>query len=296
LLEQGQLRGLSGSRGNLIIASRMTSRVTPEPEPDLNLIDSHCHLTYEPLGPQIEAVLERARAAGVRRCITVGTDLDDSRKAITVAGQFENLWAIAGLHPHHANQATEALWAELDALLASGRAVAVGETGLDYHYDFSNRSSQQAAFVRHIGLAERHNLPLVIHSRESVDDALDLLARHAKRPPWGVFHCFTGLPDEVRRILDAGWYVSLSGIVTFKNAGDLRDAARLIPPERLLLETDAPFNSPEPVRKVRPNEPALLVHTCRFLAGLYRTSPSELAARCNRNAETLFGLQARAAR
>jgi TatD DNase family protein len=260
------------------------------PEPPLDLIDSHCHLTAEQFRGQIAAVLDRARAAGVRRCITVGTDLDDIRRAIEMARGAEGLWAVGGLHPHHSGQATDAMWADLDALLAGGGLVAVGETGLDFHYDFSDRASQSAAFARHIELAERHGLPIVIHSRESVDESLELLSRCMHRPAWGVFHCFTGTADEARRILEAGWHISLSGIVTFRNADALREAARIIPLDRLLLETDAPYNSPEPVRKMRVNEPAHLVHTCRFLAGLYGMRAEQLADQANRNAERLFGL------
>jgi TatD DNase family protein len=260
--------------------------------PDIDLIDSHCHLTFEPLGNQIEAVLTRARAAGVRRCITVGTDTEDCRRALAAARQYDGVRAIAGVHPHQAGRADESTWVQLEALLQGGGAVAVGETGLDYHYDFSDRASQQDAFVRQIAIAERMGLPLVIHARESIEDTLAILTRYSHRPACGVFHCFTGTPDEVRHILDAGWHVSLSGIVTFRNAGKLREAAKLIPLDRLLLETDAPYNSPEPVRRLRPNEPAYLVHTCHFLADLYGVAPTDLADRCNRTAEKLFRLTA----
>ncbi len=257
----------------------------------IDLIDSHCHLTFEPLAQQVEAVLARARATGVSRCVTIGTDVEDSRAAVALSSRFVDVWATAGVHPHEAGKATDATWSDLARLLETAGPVAVGETGLDYHYDFSDRAAQQEAFIQQIALAERYDLPLVIHSRDAVDDALNLLAKHSRRAARGVFHCFTGTRDEVVRILDAGWYVSLSGIVTFKNATAVREAAEVIPPDRLLLETDAPYNSPEPIRKVRPNEPAHLVHTCRFLADLYGLSPAELAKRCNAAAETLFDLR-----
>ena len=265
--------------------------MNPASLPRIDLIDSHGHLTFEPLDRCAEDVLNRARAVGVRRCITIGTDLEDSRRAVEMAGRHEGVWATAGIHPHQAGRVEEATWRQFEALLAGGGVVAVGETGLDFHYAFSDRASQQDAFVRQIALAERYGLPLVIHCRQAVEEALEILARHGHRSAHGVFHCFTGTRDEVRRILEAGWYVSLSGIVTFKNAAALREAAAAIPLDRLLIETDAPYNSPEPVRKVRPNEPAHLVHTCRFLADLYRVPPDELAARCNRAAEILFGLK-----
>jgi TatD DNase family protein len=258
--------------------------------PELDLIDSHCHLTFDVLAADLSAVLNRAKAAGVRRCVTVGTTIDDTRTAVRLASRLDDVWATAGVHPHEAAKTDETTWSDLAAILRAGGAVAVGETGFDYHYDFSDRESQRRAFTRQIVLAEQFDLPLVIHCREAVDEALDLLAACARRPARGVFHCFTGTRDEASRILDAGWHISLSGIVTFRNASNLRRAAEIIPPERLLLETDAPFNSPEPVRKIRTNEPAHLVHTCRFLANLYGVTPTDLANRCNAAAARLFDL------
>lgn len=262
----------------------------PDAPETLDLIDSHCHLTFDGLIENVEAVLARATAEGVRRCITVGTDAADSGAAIALARRFDNVWATAGVHPHEAARTDEQTWSDLAELAVAGQVVAVGETGLDYHYDLSDRASQQRAFARQIVLAEERELPLVIHCRQAVDDALSILAEHSQHPARGVFHCFTGTRSEVLRILDAGWHVSLSGIVTFKNAAELREAARAIPLDRLLIETDAPYCSPEPVRKTRPNEPALLTHSCRFLAELYGLSPTELAARCNATARRLFGL------
>jgi len=259
--------------------------------PDLDLIDSHCHLTYEPLASQVEAVLDRAAAAGVRHCITIGTDLEDSRRVVDLARRRPDVSAVVGLHPHNAGQASEPLWSGLEDLLKAGGILAVGETGLDYHYDFSVPDLQREAFVRHIELAERFNLPLVIHCREAVEDALSILAAHCHRSPWGVFHCFTGTPREAKQIIEAGWYISLAGIVTFKNADNVRESAGVIPLDRLLIETDAPFNSPEPVRKVRPNEPAHLVHTCGFLAGLFQLSSAEMARKANQTAQSLFKFQ-----
>lgn len=259
-----------------------------------DLIDTHCHLTYKGLREQVDAVIDRARQAGVRRCITVGTDVADSRDALAVAARRDTVWAVVGVHAHEAGKTTETTWPDLARLIDSAEnhasPVAVGETGLDYHYDFSDRASQRAAFVEQIALAERADLPLVIHCREAIDDALAILADHGTRAARGVFHCFTGLPDEAARILEAGWHISLSGIVTFKNAADLREAAKIIPLDRLLVETDAPFCSPEPIRNVRPNEPAHVVHTCRFLAELLDVEVDTLAAQCNMNAERLFGL------
>ncbi|MBN1347277.1 MAG: TatD family hydrolase [Phycisphaerae bacterium] len=262
----------------------------PHIESMIDLIDSHCHLTLQPLSRRVEDVLEEASAVGVRRCVTIGIDVADSRAATSLAARFENVWATAGVHPHEAGKADEGTWAELAEVLEAGGVVAVGETGLDYHYDFSHPERQREAFIRQIGLAERYDLPLVIHCREAVADALAILSEHGTREARGVFHCFTGTRDEAVGILEAGWHISLSGIVTFKNARDVREAAKIIPPDRLLLETDAPYCSPEPVRNVHPNTPGHVVHTCRFLAELYGESAAALAARCNAAAEGLFGL------
>ncbi len=255
------------------------------------LVDSHCHLTFDALAENVDRVFALSAELGVRRFVTVGTDIADSRAALKLARQYDGIWATAGVHPHEAGKTDESTWTELVHLLELGEAVALGETGLDYHYDFSDHASQRNAFARQIELAERFDLPLVIHCRDAVDDALALLAETKARGPHGVFHCFTGTAAEAARILNAGWYISLAGIVTFKNAHDLREAAKAIPIDRLLLETDAPYNSPEPVRKVRPNIPGHVAHTCAFLASLRRIATPELAARCNENAQALFRLR-----
>lgn len=216
--------------------------------------DSHCHLPYEGL-EDVAAHLAAARAAGVGRMVSVGTDAAQSAAAIEVASAHDGVWATVGLHPHDAVQGVDSI----RPLLAPGRSdriVAIGECGLDYHYDHSPRDVQRAVFAEQVALAHEHDLALVIHTREAWDDTWAVLTAEGV-PARTVFHCFTGGADEARRCLDLGAYLSFSGIVTFKTAGDVREAAALCPPDRLLVETDAPYLAPVPHRG-RTNTPAFV--------------------------------------
>jgi len=211
--------------------------------------DSHCHVPYEGVD---ESVIEEAAAAGVTRLITVGTDAAQSAAAIDVAARHEHVWATVGLHPHDAKQGV----ATIEPLVASPKVVAVGECGLDYFYDHSPREAQREAFAAQIALAHQHDLALVIHTRDAWDDTFDIL-RAERVPERTVFHCFTGGPDEARRALNLGAHLSFSGIVTFKAAAELREAAVVCPLDRLLVETDSPYLTPVPHRGER-NRPALV--------------------------------------
>lgn len=217
----------------------------------LRWTDDHCHLHFRDAdaGSVAEAVAD-ARAAGVVRMVTVGCDVADSQGAIAVAAAHDGVFATAGVHPHEAEGGIDGL----EALLASPEVVAVGECGLDYHYDHSPRDAQKLAFAQQIALAHAHDLALVIHARSAWEDTFDVLAAEGV-PDRTVFHCFTGGADEARRCLDLGAHLSISGIVTFKTADDIREAVALCPPERLLVETDAPYLAPVPHRGKR-NRPA----------------------------------------
>jgi TatD DNase family protein len=233
--------------------------------------DSHCHLQEQyrtGAAPEpLTAALSRSAAAGVEAMVCVGTDADTSTQALDLARAWATgslgarvpaLWATMGLHPHEASAGTDEVAARIDAAVAraDGALVAVGECGLDYHYEHSPRPAQRQAFAEQIALASRHNLALVIHARAAWDDLFEILAVEGV-PTRTVLHCFTGGPDEARRCLDAGMFLSFSGIVTFKNAVEVREAAALCPLDRLLVETDSPFLAPVPHRG-RPNEPALV--------------------------------------
>ncbi len=248
-------------------------------------IDDHCHLdlTAE-RGPSAEEAVAAARAAGVERLVTVGTDVASSSAAIEVARSFGGVWATAGVHPHDAKGG----WDGLEALLGEPEVVAVGECGLDYHYDHSPRSVQREAFAAQIALAHAHDLALVVHTREAWDDTLDILAAEGA-PARTVIHCFTGGPADARRCLELGAHLSFSGIVTFKGAPEVREAAALCPLDRLLVETDAPFLAPVPHRG-RANQPAYLPLVGEAVAGVTGRSAVEVAAATWTNAARVYRL------
>ncbi|HPC96440.1 MAG TPA: TatD family hydrolase [Sedimentisphaerales bacterium] len=256
----------------------------------MRLIDTHCHLTFEPLADDVPAVLERSRQAGVAAWITVGTSLADSRKAVELAGRHENLYASVGIHPHDAKDADDAAIAELKELARNDRVVAIGETGLDFHYNFSKQPDQKRVFADHLDMAKESGLPVIVHSRNAFDETLEILDRLGNGLKGVVFHCFSGSADQARQLLERGYYVSFTGVVTFKNARTAREAAQAVPADRLMVETDCPYMSPEPVRGQKPNEPALMLHTARFLAELKGLSIDEFARQSTQAAIYFFGL------
>ncbi|HVX86893.1 MAG TPA: TatD family hydrolase [Phycisphaerae bacterium] len=252
------------------------------------LIDTHCHLTYPGLAEDAGAVLARARAAGVERAITVGTDLDDHSRALAVTRAHAGVFAALGIHPHHAAETEEGYEAFLEnRLKTESKVLAVGECGLDYHYDDSPKLLQRGVFLNQLEIARRVGLPVVLHVRDAHADALAMMRDFTELR--FVVHCFTGAPAECEAWLALGAYIGITGIVTYKNAADVQASAKMVPGERLLVETDAPYLSPEPVRKVKTNEPAHVKHTAEFLAGLRGATFDELAAQTTANAARLFG-------
>jgi TatD DNase family protein len=246
--------------------------------------DNHCHLENERIPGGTAVALDRARAAGVAGFITVGCDVGDSQRCIDIAADHADVWATVGVHPHEASGGIDGL----EALIGRPRVVAVGECGLDYHYDHSPRDSQRTVFAAQIALAHQYNLPLVIHSRSAWDDTFDIL-RAEGTPSRTIFHCFTGGPEEARKCLDLGTFLSFSGIVTFPSAKDLQEAAKLCPADRILAETDSPFLAPIPHRG-KPNEPAFVGHVVQALAVLRDDTTAELAKRTFANTFVAFGL------
>jgi len=256
----------------------------------MELIDTHCHLTFSPLAEDVPGVIERSRAAGVTGWITVGTQVQDSRRAIELAGLYENLYATVGIHPHEAKDADTPALEELRRLARNEKVVAIGETGLDFHYNLSKQPDQRRVFAAHLEIAGDLGLPVVVHSRNAFDETMEILDRNGGGLKGVVFHCFSGSAEQARQLLDRGYYVSFTGVVTFKNAQGAREAVNVIPLNRLMIETDCPYMSPEPVRKQKPNEPALMVHTARFLAQLKGVSPDNLAQATTQNAREFFHL------
>ena len=248
--------------------------------------DSHCHVPYEGVN---ESVIDEARAAGVTRLITVGTDAEQSALALDVARRHVGVWATVGLHPHDAKEGVDTLLPVLDdAARTPGAVVAIGECGLDYHYDHSPRETQRQAFAAQIALAKQHDLALVIHTREAWDDTFDILEGEGA-PARTVFHCFTGGRAEAERCVALGAWLSFSGIVSFKAADDVREAAAWCPSERLIVETDAPYLAPVPHRG-KPNSPAYVVHVGEAVAAARGEAVEAVEAVTWQNAERLFHL------
>ena len=243
--------------------------------------DHHCHL---PPGDAAGAVISDARSAGVEVLINVGTDVEDSRRAISVAEAHEGVWATAGVHPHEASSGIDGL----EALMRHTEVVAVGETGLDYHYDHSPRTVQRQVFAAQVELANRRGLPLVVHTRSAWDDTLSVLDREGV-PSRTVMHCFTGGPEEAEECLRRGAVLSFSGIVTFPKADDLRDAARACPLDRLLIETDSPYLAPVPHRG-RKNRPALVGVVGAAVAGAKGLDVSEVEEATWATTRAFYGL------
>jgi TatD DNase family protein len=259
----------------------------------LNLFDTHAHLDDERFADDLPAVLDRARAAGVERIATIAVTAASSAACVALAERYPQLAATVGIQPNHVAQAGPDDWDTILQLAGHPRVVALGETGLDRHWDYTPFPQQEDYFARHLQLARRHGRPVVIHCREAEADVLRMLrADHeAHGPVRGVMHSFTGDAGTAEACLELGLYVSFAGMVTYKNAQALRDVARRIPLDRLLVETDSPYLAPVPVRGQR-NEPAFVAHTAACLASVLGVDLSALAEQTTRNARTLFGLSA----
>jgi TatD DNase family protein len=249
------------------------------------LVDSHCHLDHKQFAGEIDALLERAMEAGVRHFLAIGTGdgppvLD---VAIRLAERYPNVWATVGVHPHDASKANPRTFDELRGLAQHPKVVGVGEIGLDYHYDFSPRERQHEVFLEQLRIAQDVEKPVIIHTREAWNDTMAVL-----RGP-GILHCFTGNAEQALQGIDLGFHLAFGGVLTFPKSDSVREAARVIPADRLLLETDCPYLAPIPFRGKR-NEPAYMPHTAKKLAQVRGVTEEEIAAVTTRNFEQLFGL------
>jgi TatD DNase family protein len=257
------------------------------------VIDTHCHLTHARFKDDVDAAVARAVDAGVTACITIGTGVADAICARDLARRHAGVvFATAGLDPfssHAAGDAFDDRFFELEALLTAGGFVGVGEIGLDYHYDLDSRPIQAERFEKQLDLASRLDLPVVIHVREAHEDLAAILSRHSRS--FGVIHSFTGGPVEAGRYLSLGWMLAFNGVITFKNADDVREAARIAPRDRIVVETDSPYLAPNPKRGTR-CEPAFVAHTLRALAAARNDDVDGLAGVTSENASRLFRLPA----
>jgi TatD DNase family protein len=256
----------------------------------VKLVDSHCHLDDPKFDEDREQVMERARAAGVERMMAIGTGNGppDLEVAVRQADRYDFVYATIGVHPHDASKAEADTFVKLRELARHPKVLAVGEIGLDYHYDFSPRDVQRAVFVRQLELAAEAAKPIVIHTREAWDDTLEIL-----RASWrggGIMHCFTGDEQQARQALDLGFHLSFGGVLTFPKAEPTRQAAKIVPEDRLLVETDCPYLAPVPHRGKR-NEPAFMVETVKRLAELRGRRAEEIAEVTTSNWERLCGVR-----
>ena len=254
----------------------------------MRLIDSHCHLNYPGLAERQEEVLANARARGVGGFLNISTRQKEWAEVVGVAERNDDVWATIGVHPHEADAHPDLGAAALIEAAAHPRVVAIGECGLDYYYDKSDRAAQRERFQAHIEAARATELPLVVHTRDAEGDTAEILAREAgKGGVTGVLHCFTGSAELAKKGLELGFYVSISGIVTFKNAQELQETAKTIPLNRLLIETDSPFLAPVPNRG-KTCEPAFVADTAAFLSDLRDEPLEELAEATSANFFRLF--------
>ncbi|MGD9949042.1 MAG: TatD family hydrolase [Desulfobulbus sp.] len=265
----------------------------PSPLPFLHspaeLIDTHCHLDMEVYGGDLDAVIDAAAQHGVTRIITIGIDVASSEAAVRLAGQYPNIYATVGIHPHDAGQATPQALEQLRLLAGNQRVVGYGEIGLDYFKNYAPRTVQIQAFAQQLNLANELNLPVIIHDREAHEDTLSLLKAASPFPRRGVMHCFSGDTQLAQATLDLGFYISIPGVATFANAHSLREVIRAVDLDVLLLETDGPFLAPVPYRGKR-NEPKLMLHTAQMVAELKNISLEEVALATTANATRLFHL------
>lgn len=251
------------------------------------MVDTHCHLTDERLGSQLDAVLSRARAANVTRFITIGTTLDDDAAAIALCRAHPDIRCAIGVHPNYSHEAQVADLPRLRDLQSDPSVVALGEMGLDYFHHYAPRTKQLQIFEPQLRLAVELNRPVVIHCREATDDCLAVMKQFpAVR---AVFHCFTGSPAEARKILDAGYLLGFTGAITFKKNDALREAVALTPPDRMLIETDAPYLTPEPHRAQKTNEPAMVVHVAATVARVKGMTVEEVDRVTTEKSARFFG-------
>lgn len=254
----------------------------------MNLVDSHCHLNYKGLIEQQDEVLARARAGGVTAMLNIATRESEWDEIVGLAEQQPDIWASVGIHPHEADGHLGVDAAKLIDRARHERVIGIGETGLDYFYDHSDRAQQRASFVEHIVAARETGLPLIVHTRDAEDDTAQILSDEMARGRFtGVIHCFTASADFARIALNLGFYISLSGIVTFKNAADLQDVAKWLPQDRILVETDAPFLAPVPHRG-KTGEPGFVADTTRYVAGLRGETFEAFAQQTSENFYRLF--------
>lgn len=264
----------------------------------MNLIDSHAHLTFDQLQKDLDAVLQRSLAAGVTGWITVGTDAGQNEKVISILDKYENLFGAIGIHPHYASDVSTTDIEQVKEFAKHKKTVAIGETGLDFHCNFSTRGqlsrtkqdAQKELFKNLLEIAAQGNLPVIIHSRNAFDETIAIIDEFKNNLKNVVFHCWGGTVQQTQIVLDKGFHISFTGVITFKNAELTRQAAKIVPLERMMIETDCPYMSPEPHRKQKINEPALLIHTAQKIAELKQMPLEKFADEVTKTTKTFFNV------
>lgn len=255
----------------------------------ISLIDTHCHLDMDAYADDLDEVLTRAVQSGITRTITIGIDLKSSRQAVQIAKTHRGIYAAVGVHPHHAEELSSEVLGELQELALQKEVVAYGEIGIDTVKNYAPLAAQKEAFVSQLKLARKLDLPIIIHDREAHDEIYTILQANGPYPAGGVIHCYSGDKDLALKFIDLGFYISITGVVTFKKAGILQKAVTAIPLASLLVETDGPFLAPVPQRGKR-NEPLLTLYTAQKIAELKGLTLDQVARQTTKNAEKLFGI------
>ena len=262
-----------------------------KPTSAFEFFDTHAHLDDDRLHNDVEAVVDRANQSGVKSIVAIGTTAETSERCVVLAERFPKVYAAVGIQPNNCGEVKEGDWERIVALSEAPGVVAIGETGVDGYWDHCSIKLQEEYFRRHIQLARKLNLPFVVHMRESSSEILSVLEDEKDGSLYrGIMHSYTGNARDVKKYLALGLHISFAGMVTFKKSHELREVAKEVPDDRLLIETDAPYLSPEPKRKHRPNEPALVVHTAECLAVARQQTIKHLAAVTTANAKQLFGI------
>jgi TatD DNase family protein len=258
----------------------------------VNVIDTHCHLDMLHSGTDLAETISRAASLGVSPIITIGIDLESSKKAVEIAALYDDVYATVGIHPHNVSTLEDSSYAELEQLCKNSKVVAYGEIGLDFVKKYAEPHEQLDHYGRQVRFAKKTGLPLVIHDREAHSEILGILKQEAPFPEAGIMHCFSGNWQLATKVLDLGFLISIPGVVTFKKADALQEVVRKAPLNRLVLETDAPFLAPDPYRG-RPNIPEYLLYTAQKVADLRGVSLEEVARATSENARNLFHLKSR---
>ncbi len=254
------------------------------------IIDSHCHLEYEPLSKNLDGVVERALKNGVKYLLTISTTDKSFEKIIKIITKYPSIYGSYGIHPHESEFNSNINSSKiLEKINLSKKIIGIGETGLDFYYNHSKKEKQQSLFIEHINAAQESDLPVIVHTRSAESKTYDILKSEFKNKKFKILiHCFTGSKDFAYKLLDLGCYISASGIVTFKNSSELADTFKLIPNDRILVETDSPYLSPDPLRG-KSNEPSHIIHTIRFLSKLKNLNENDLSKITTQNFFNLFG-------